>query len=125
MNKPMPIKPIRFISEPIEVHYTEEPLFSKTPHCPVGFTWHEHNYQILEVISEWHNFNRKGRMAKNMRQSHAAVATNRGSWGVGQFYFRVRVTGELIYDIYYDRAPKDTSNRSGGWFIDKELAESD
>lgn len=125
MNTAMTFKPIRFISQPIEVHYNEEPFLLKTPRCPNGFTWCGRSYEILEVISEWQSFARKGRMAKNMRPSHATTASTRGSWGVGQFYFRIRVPGDLIYDIYYDRTPKDSINRTGGWFIDKELAESE
>lgn len=120
----MTFKPVRFISEPIEVYYTERPLFSKTPGCPDGFAWRGHTFEILDVLSEWHNFARRGRMAKNMRSTHSAAASKRGSWGVGQFYFRVRVTGDEIYDIYYDRAPKDSSDRAGAWFIDKELVET-
>jgi len=44
--------------------------------------------------------------------------------GVGRFYFRVRVDGGQIYDIYYDRAPKDADRRKGQWFLYRELREA-
>jgi hypothetical protein len=33
------------------------------------------------------------------------------------------MTGE-IFDIYFDRAPKDINSRKGSWFIYRELEES-
>jgi hypothetical protein len=33
----------------------------------------------------------------------------------------VRTSGGRIFDLYYDRAPKDVDQRKGGWFLDKEL----
>lgn len=58
---------------------------------------------------------------------HAAQARfgreRRGSWGVGQDYYRVRTSVGRFFDLYYDRAPKDADQRKGGWFLDKELSE--
>jgi hypothetical protein len=56
-----------------------------------------------------------------MQPQHAAVASQRGSWGVGQFYFRVRTESDQVFDLYYDRAPKDVDNRKGEWFLNQEL----
>jgi hypothetical protein len=78
---------------------------------------------VQEVLSEWHDYRRRGRMASNMQPAHAAAATRRGSWGVGQDYFRVRTADGRIFDLYYDRAPQDVDRRKGGWFLDKELSE--
>jgi len=65
-------------------------------------------------------------MARNMKPEHAAVASGRGSWGVGQDYYRVSAIHEgepaRFFDLYYDRAPKDVSRRKGGWFLDRELS---
>jgi hypothetical protein len=119
----MNLIPIRFISEPIQAVFDQAPLLEKIPGCPDHFTWRDKNYTIIEIISEWHNYQRKGRMARNMTPEHAAVAGQRGSWGVGQDYFRVRVDSSQIFDIYYDRAPVDAMNRKGGWFLDRELSE--
>ena len=92
------------------------------------------------MLSSWSDFKRRGKMARNMRPEHAAVAANRGSLNVGRFYFRVRVrpavqlldnirdstagqSDEQIFDIYYDRAMKSVDDRKGQWFVYRELEE--
>lgn len=75
------------------------------------------------MLSAWSDFARRGKMAKNMRPAHAAVASNRGSLNVGRFYFRVRVHTGQIFDIYYDRAMKSLDDRKGQWLIYRELEE--
>lgn len=117
----MELKPVRFISEPVEVQFDRPPLLEKKPGCPNGFTWRGTAYRIAEVLSEWHDYERRGRMARNMKPEHAAVAASRGSWGVGQDYFRVRTENGQFFDLYYDRAPKDAGHRKGAWFLDREL----
>ena len=119
------LEPIHFIDEQVEVAFDTPPLFEKTPPCPNGFTWREEKFRILEVLSEWRDYSRKGRKARNMRPEHAIVAAGRGSRGVGRFYFRVRSVGndgERVFDLYYDRAPKDSSDRLGAWVLYRELA---
>ncbi|MBN1146984.1 MAG: hypothetical protein JXA78_07000 [Anaerolineales bacterium] len=121
----MTLKPVRFICEVIEVHFAQAPLLEKKPGAPDGFTWRGEQFAIIEVLSEWHDYRRRGRMARNMRPTHAVVAESRGSWGVGQDYFRVRTANGRIFDLYYDRAPKDVDRRKGAWFLERELAEQD
>lgn len=116
-------KSLRFIEEPIETWFDKQPLFEKAPGCPSGFTWKEQTYPIVELISEWQDNARRGRMARNMRPEHAAVAAQRGSWGVGVTYFRVRTATGEVFDIYYDRAPRDVSHRKGAWYVYRELGE--
>jgi len=127
------LSPIHFYDAPIEVIYDKAPVYEKTPDCPNGFTWKEKSYRILETLSEWSDFTRRGKYARNMRPAHAAVASNRGSLNVGRFYFRVRAvlsgskttgqTEEQIFDLYYDRAMKSVDERKGQWFLYRELAE--
>ena len=117
----MDAKPIRFIAEPVEAHYDTPPVLEKKPGCPDGFTWRGDNFQIVEMLSEWHDYQRRGRLARNMMPAHAATAERRGSWGVGLDYYRVRTDSGRIFDIYYDRAPQDADRRKGGWFIFREL----
>jgi hypothetical protein len=129
------LAPIHFYDAPIEVGYDKPPVYEKTPDCPNGFTWEERTYRIIETISEWSDFMRRGRYARNMRPKHAAVASNRGSLNVGRFYFRVRAVlsssstagrseiGDQIFDLYYDRAMKSVDERKGQWFLYRELAE--
>lgn len=109
--------PLHFIDESIEVHYDLAPLLEKKPACPQGFTWRGVEYGIVEMLAEWQNFRRRGRMARNMIPAHLQQASRAGSWGVGRFFFRVQVSDGRIFDIYYDRAPEDSAHRKGNWFI--------
>jgi hypothetical protein len=118
----MEAQPIRFIDEPIVVDFDQLPTFEKRPPCPDGFVWRGQAYRVVELLSEWRDYQRRGRMANNMQPEHAKLAAERGSWGVGRFYFRVRTDAGSIFDLYYDRAPKGTANRKGAWFLFRELA---
>lgn len=116
-------KPIHFLDHPIEVLFDTPPVREKTPDCPNGFIWNDKTYRILEMLSAWSDFKRRGKMARNMRPEHATVAASRGSLNVGRFYFRVRVDTNQIFDIYYDRAMKNVDERKGQWLIYRELEE--
>jgi hypothetical protein len=49
------------------------------------------------------------------------AAESRGSWGVGRFYFRVKLEDGRVFDLYYDRAPQGVDRRKGTWFLFREL----
>ena len=131
------LTPIHFYDDPIEVLFEQPPVREKTPDCPEGFIWEGERYRVVETLSEWSDFTRRGKMARNMRPAHAAVASNRGSLNVGRFYFRVKAvlssssiaspletagrTDKQIFDIYYDRAMKSVDERKGQWFLYREL----
>jgi hypothetical protein len=121
----MDTQPLSFIDEPIEVDFTQPPVFEKRPSCPDGFTWRGEPFRVIELLSEWRDYRRRGRMAANMRPEHAELAAERGSWGVGRFYFRVRTDVGPIFDLYYDRAPKGSADRKGAWFLFREMASSE
>ena len=114
-------KPIHFLDQLIEVIFDTPPAREKTPDCPNGFIWEGKKYRVVEMLASWNDFKRRGKMARNMRPEHAAVAATRGSLNVGRFYFRVRVDTHQIFDIYYDRAMKNVDDRKGQWFIYREL----
>lgn len=120
----MSFKSLRFISEVIEVRFTHAPTLEKKPGCPDDFIWHGDTFNIVEILIEWHDYRRRGRMIRNMQPAHTKVAEGRGSWGVGQDYYRIRTKSGRIFEIYYDRAPKDTQHRKGGWFLYRELQET-
>ena len=103
----------RFIAEEIEVGYDRPPALEKKPGCPDVFIWQGERYEIVEILREWHDYRRRGRMARNMQPAHAAVAKKRGSWGVGRDYYRVRTRKDRIFELYFDRAPKDVDRRKG------------
>jgi len=123
--------PIHFYDELIEAIFDSPPAHEKSPSCPNGFVWNGKTYRVTEALSEWKDFGRRGRMARNMRPAHASA---RGSLNVGRFYFRVhaalsdsstvRQTELRIFDIYYDRALKNVDERKGQWFIYRELIPS-
>lgn len=119
----MEFTPLHFLDQPIEVSFDTPLVRLKTPPCPDGFTWEGQDYRVTEKLSEWTDFTRRGRMARNMQPQHAAVAAERGSLGVGRFYFRVRVDTGQVFDLYYDRAIKDVDDRLGHWFLYRELSE--
>lgn len=114
-------KPIRFIDEPIAVFFEQAPAFSKRPHCPNAFEWRGERYAVVETLSEWCDYRRRGRFESNMEPEHAALAAVRGSWGVGRFYFRVRTQDGRVFDLYYDRAPRGSADRAGAWVLFREL----
>lgn len=112
---------IHFFDECIEVIFDTPPMLEKSPTCPNGFIWNERTYRVIESLSEWSDFTRRGKAARNMRPAHAEVASTRGSLNVGRFYFRVRVDSNQIFDIYYDRAMKSVDDRKGQWILYREL----
>jgi len=121
----MDARPLRFIGEPVTVEFDKPPLLEKQPGCPDRFVWREQTYPIVALLAEWRELGRRGRMGRNMTPEHAALAAQRGSWGVGRFYFRVRTGSGRVFDLYYDRAPKDVESRKGAWFLFRELALDD
>jgi hypothetical protein len=121
----MQMKPKRFINEAVEAFFEQAPALEKKPGPPAGFIWRGERFVIVEILSEWHDYQRRGRMNRNMQPKHASAAELRGSWGVGQDYYRVRTQDERVFDIYYDRAPKDVDRRKGAWFLDREMSEQE
>lgn len=119
------VQPLRFIGEAIQVEFDRPPALEKKPGCPDRFVWRGETYRVVEKLNEWHDYSRRGHMARNMRPEHAATAERRGSWGVGRDYFRVRTDTGGIFDLYYDRAPKTASDRKGSWFLFREMSEAD
>jgi hypothetical protein len=121
-NQGMDFTPLHFLDQPIEVIFDAPPMLEKSPDSPPsGFIWEDKIYRVLEMLSSWNDFKRRGRMAQNMQPAHAAVASTRGSLNVGRFYFRVKVDTGQIFDIYYDRAMKNVDERKGQWFIYREM----
>jgi hypothetical protein len=113
--------PLHFINEHIEVLFDKPPVLEKKPGCPDGFIWREMTFHVVELLGEWHDYRRRGRMARNMRPTHAEAASRQGSWGVGQDYYRVFTDSGQIFDVYYDRAPRNVNSRKGDWYLYQEL----
>lgn len=111
----------RFIGEPLVVEWDKPPLLEKTPTCPDRLIWHNDTIEVVQKLAEWRDYQRRGRMGNNMRQAHLDRARQRGSWGVGRFYYRVRVADGRTFELYYDRAAQDSDRRKGSWFLSQEL----
>lgn len=118
-------EPVQFISEEVEVHFDEPPLLTKRPHAPDGFRWQQEQHLARRVLSAWTDYERRGDMAKNMQPAHLRLARQRGSWGVGRFYFRLETEQGRVFDLYYDRAPEGAADRGGHWYLWRELEEQD
>jgi hypothetical protein len=117
----MSLAPLSFIGEPIAVEFDELPVLDKKPGCPDRFLWHGQTFEVTEILSEWHDYHRRGRMAHNMRDSHLRSAATRGSWGVGRDFCRVLTHTGRVFDLYYDRAPDAREERKGSWFLFREM----
>ncbi|MCL4562986.1 MAG: DUF6504 family protein [Chloroflexi bacterium] len=116
-------KPVRFIDEPIEVAFDRPTLLEKTPNCPDSIIWEGKVFRVSEMLASWVDYQRRGRMRRNMQPQHAEVAAQRGRGGVGRFFFQVRVNTGQIFEIYYDRSPKDVDDRKGAWVLVSEWGE--
>ena len=54
------LQPLRFLDQPIEVFFNSPPVHEKSPPCPDGFVWEDRTYLIVEKLSEWTDFTRRG-----------------------------------------------------------------
>ena len=115
------LKPKRYIGREIEVGFDVPPALEKKPGCPDILHVGSETLRVVEVLQEWSDFGRRDRSARNMRPERLKVAANRGSWGVGRLFFRVRVEDDRLLELYYDRAPKNAMDRKGSWFLRCEL----
>jgi hypothetical protein len=116
-NEGMAFQPLNYIGAAVAVEYKTVAGRQKHPEQPVAFEWDGQTYRVTEVLQQWVDFRRRGRFANNMQPQHAEVASHRGSWGVGRFHFYVRTESGQIFQLYYDRAPKDIDNRLGAWVL--------
>ncbi len=118
------MKPIKFIGEEVEVIFNNPPSLTKRPGCPDGFIWLGETFRVTELLSEWSDFTRRGRFARNMQPHNQRKAVRRGSFGVGRFYFQVITEKGRIFELYYDRAPKNVDDKMGSWSLFRELEDS-
>ena len=107
----------QFVCEEINVGFEKEFFLEKNPPCPNSIIWRGEKIIITEVISTWDDFSRKGKQARNMRDTHLERASKKGSWGVGRQYFKVKDMDDRILVIYFDRAPKDAVDKKGRWIL--------
>ncbi len=116
------VRALRFIAEQIEPEFPTGPTLEKKPGLPSAFHWRGERYEVVRLLSEWHDYERRGRTARNMRPEHAERARLRGSRGVGRDYYRVETPGGRFFEIYYDRAPRSVTDSKGAWYVFREIA---
>ena len=110
---------IHFIGESIEVLFDHEIIKQKSPPYPDHFIWHSRRYSVIDLLQQWSDFSRKGRMKRNMSDAHRTKAEKTGSWGVGRFFFRVIVHAGQDFTIYYDRSPQ-SAKKGEEWILLQE-----
>ena len=68
---------------------------------------------MIEKISEWTDFTRRGRMERNMRP---AMLRRQKRLARGRpLLFPCRIDSDQIFDLYYDRQIMDVDDRLGHW----------
>src|SRR6266540_7142633 len=112
----MELIPLHFFDHPIDPVFDVPPALEKSPSCPNGFIWESKTYRVIEMLSSWTDFTRRGKMTRNMRPEHAAVASSRGSLNVGRFYFRVRT--HVLPDSSIAEHPRGTVGPSKNQIFD-------
>lgn len=110
-----------FIGEPVEPFYPAPPQCVKSPVCPAGFIWRGEAHPVAELLAEWKDFTRRGRLARSMQPAHLRRALRFGSRGAGRFCFRVRTDAGRVFDLYYDRSGRDADGQAGHWFLFREF----
>jgi hypothetical protein len=113
--------PLHFIDEEVTVDFRQAPMLEKRPDPPAAFVWRGQTWRVTEVLATWFDYERTGRQARNMAPAHLETALRRGSWGVGRYFFRVRIEDGRAFDLYFDRAPEKAGDRKGHWFLYREM----
>src|SRR3972149_5411869 len=62
--------PPPYIDEPIEALFDKPPALEKKPGCPNGFVWRGETQRIIEMLSEWHDYERRGGGGKKKCAPH-------------------------------------------------------
>ena len=107
----------QFISEEIKANFKSDFILEKNPPCPNSIIWENKEIRIIQLLSTWFDYSRKGDQSKNMRPTHLNRAEVKGSWGVGRVYFKVEDENNRIMVIYYDRSPNNVEDRKGRWIL--------
>jgi hypothetical protein len=113
---------MEFYADEIEVRFDKEPTLDKKPGLPAAFTWRGHEYVIVELLEEWHDYRKRGKSKAFYEKERGSYWVTRiqreGSWGVGRDYYRVRTESGEVFDIYYDRAPRGQTKK-GQWILSR------
>jgi hypothetical protein len=113
-----------FISAEIEAIFAEEPVILKRAGPPDAFVWDGERFEVSELLAEWHDYDKERREVGETRRSQTQINRQRGSWGLGRDYYRVRTADGRVFELYYNRRPKSRTV-IGSWVLYRELDELD
>ena len=77
--------PMEFYADEIEVRFEQEPVLEKKPGVPASFIWRGREYGIVELLTEWHDYRKRGKIKLSTRRSGEATgsrAVRSGAHGV-------------------------------------------
>ena len=95
------------ISEPISPHagtFDASSMGRGVPGLPTGFDWRGEAFRILETIEVWKHSSREG--------AHAG-----GDLYLRRHYFRLRMSDDRIWTVYFVRQPPKSGNAKSRWFL--------
>ncbi len=95
------------ISEPITPHAGTSDaarMAGGEPGLPTGFTWHGESFEIVEQLAAWKESSREGMRAQ-------------GDLYLRRHYYRLRMSDETIWVIYFVRQTPRSGNPKNRWFL--------
>jgi len=95
-----------FVSEPITPHkgtFATQPMASGLPGLPLGFDWRGDSRSVVEVLGTWKASSREG-------------GRPRGELYLRRHYFRLRMSDESVWTVYFIRQASKSSARQR-WFL--------
>ena len=95
------------ISEPITPHVGTGDASSMgrgVPGLPTGFDWRGQAFQIIETLEVWKHSSREGARAG-------------GDLYLRRHYYRLRMSDESIWTVYFVRQPPRSGKAKSRWFL--------
>jgi len=98
---------IEFVSEPITPHagtFDASAMGRGVPGLPTGFDWRDLSLQILQLLEAWKHSSREGSRAQ-------------GELYLRRHYFRLRMSDESVWTVYFVRQTPRSGNQRSRWFL--------
>ena len=95
------------ISEPITPHAgtsNADRMAGGEPGLPTGFTWHGDSIEIVEQLAAWKQSSREGARAQ-------------GDLYLRRHYYRLRMSDETTWVVYFVRQSPRSGNPKMRWFL--------
>lgn len=96
-----------FISEQLLPHqgtFDTRRMGRGEPGLPGGFDWRDDSFAIVQELDSWKHSSREG--------SHA-----QGDLYLRRHYFRLRMSDDTIWVVYFERQPPRSGNAKARWFL--------